>query len=213
MNAGTEAGEGVGKEDIATEVSMAGLHCVTGGEVNWSTGQLVIWKGRCPAFDGDFDGSLVLFLRNDSLTAFDHRFYMYVLGTIPILYRTDTYGTGDAEDIVTVTEGEQGVVGIPMTLGKFELRGSFAIDVDGLFLIEIDTIGHEFGLYGDTMVMKRMVGVVLAYIIRHRIGPFGDGVAMTNFSAFGEDGIAFSKRIGWSTDSPERSRYARGTGP
>ena len=128
---------------------------------------------------------------------------------IPVLDRADTYRTGDVEDIIAVTEGEERIVGIPVTLGEFELRLAFAIGIDGLFLVEINTVRHEFGLNGYAVVMKRVVGVVLADIIRHRVGPFGDRVAMTGF-AFGMDnGIAFFGRIGRSADSPKGGSYAR----
>jgi hypothetical protein len=68
------------------------------------------------------------------------------------------------------------------------------------------------GLNGYTVMMEAVVRIVLADIIRQGVGPFGDGIAMTDFGAFREDGVAFSGRIGRCTDSPERGGYARGTG-
>ena len=141
--------------------------------------------------------------------AFGDGFYVDLLFAVPIFDRADTYGAGDTEDIISVAEGKERVVGIPMTLGEFELRLAIAIGIDRLFLIEIDTICHEFGLNRYTMVMERMIRVVLADIIRHRVGPFGDGIAMTDFSAFGEDGVAGTYRVRGCTNLPKGSRYPR----
>ena len=99
-----------------------------------------------------------------------------------------------------------------MTLGKLELRLALAIGIDGLLAIEIDTVRHELGLNGYTMVMERMVSVAFTNIIRQGVDPLGDGIAMTDFGAFGEDGVARTDAIRGSTYAPERGRYPRGTG-
>ena len=79
-----EAGEGIGKEDIAAEITMTGTHGVAGGEVDWSTGLLVFWKDGCPTADGYFDSGLILCLRNDSLASFGDGFDVHHLLAVPV---------------------------------------------------------------------------------------------------------------------------------
>ena len=84
---------------------------------------------------------------------------------VPVLDGADTDRAGDAEDVISVTEGEEGVVGVPMALREFELGRAFAIGVYRLLFIEIDTIGHELGLNGYAVVVEGVVGVAFADIV------------------------------------------------
>ena len=143
--------------------------------------------------------------------AFGDGFYVHVFFAVPVLDRADTDSAADAKYVIAVAERKKRVVGIPITGCEFELRLAFAIGIDGLLLVEIDTVCHEFGLNGYTVMVKIVIRIVLADIIRHRICPLGDRIAMTDFLAFVEDGIAFSGRIGRSTDSPEGGGYSRCT--
>ena len=91
-----------------------------------------------------------------------------------------------------------------MTLGEFKLGLAFTIGINGLLLIEIDTIGHEFGLYRYTVMMQLMVCILC------RIGcPFGDGVAVPHLGALVEHGVARTDRVRGGTNLPKGSRYAR----
>lgn len=79
--------------------------------------------------------------------------------TVPVFDRTYAYSARDAEDVIAVACSQKAVVRIPVALCEFELRRAFAIGINGLLFIEIDTIGHVLRLYGYTMMMKLMVGV------------------------------------------------------
>jgi hypothetical protein len=136
-------------------------------------------------------------------------FDVHVLFAVPVLDRADTDSAADAKYVIAVAERKKRVVGIPITGREFELRLALAIGIDGLLLIEIDAVRHEFGLNGYTVMVKRMVCVVLADIIRHRIFPLGDRIAMTDFLAFGEDCIAGADTIRLRADLPKRCRYPR----
>lgn len=126
------------------------------------------------------------------------------LGAVPVLDRADTDCSAHAEDIIAVAEGEKAVVGVPVTLSEFELRLAFAVGIDGLLLIEIDAVGHPFGLYGDTVVMQLVVRIY------RRVGcPFGDGVAVPHLCALVEHGVARTDRVRGGTNLPKGSRYAR----
>lgn len=145
-------------------------------------------------------------MANDTLGALRYILEMYHFLAVPVFDGTDADRSAYAEDVIAITGSEQRVVGIPVTLRKLELRLSFAIGVDGLFLIEINAVRHEFGLHRHAVMVKRMIDILF---LVGRL-PLGDGVAMTHLRALIEDGIALSGRIGRSTDSPERGSYPRG---
>ena len=93
------------------------------------------------------------------LGAFIDGFDMNHFLTVPVFDRTYADRSRDAKDIIAVACGEQAVVRIPVALCELELRRALAIGVDGLLLVEINTIGHEFALYGYAVMMQLMVGV------------------------------------------------------
>ena len=113
-----------------------------------------------PAFDGDLNGGFVVSLLDNTLRALHYILDMRMFLAVPVLDRTDTHSTAYAEDVIAVTCRQETVVGIPVTLGKFELRFAFAIRIDGLFLIEIDAVRHEFGLHRYAVVVKLMICIM-----------------------------------------------------
>jgi len=167
LDAGTEAGEGVGEENVAAKVAVTGTHGVADGHINQGTRNTRRPRitRNLPAADGDFDGSGCAGLRDDTLGAFGNGFDVDVLLAVPVLDGADTDRAGDAEDVIAVTEGEEGVVGVPMALREFELGCAFAVGVYRLLFIEIDPVGHELGLNGYAVVVEGMVGVAFADII------------------------------------------------
>ena len=93
------------------------------------------------------------------LRALGDGFDMNHLLAVPVFDRTYADRSRDAKDIIAVACSQKAVVGIPVALCEFKLRRALAIGVDGLLLVEINTIGHEFALHGYTVMMKLMVGV------------------------------------------------------
>lgn len=212
MDAGAEAFDGFGGLHIAPHIAMTGTHGVADGHINYGNKNTRRHRitMNLPAADGDFDGGGGAGLRDDTLGAFCDRFYVDVLLAVPVLDGADTDRAGDAENVIAVTEGEEGVVGVPMALREFELGRAFAIGVYRLLFIEIDPVGHELGLNGYAVVVEGMVGVAFADIVGQGVGPFGDGITVADFGAFGEDGVARADRIRGGADTPERGGYSRG---
>ena len=127
--------------------------------------------------------------------------------TVPVFDRTYADRSRDAKDIIAVACSQKGVVGIPITRCQFQLRLTLAIDINRLFLVEIDTIGHVLRLYGYAMMMQLMVGV------HSRIGcPLRNRIAVPRLSFGVNDGVARAGRIRRRTNAPERRSHPRGTG-
>jgi hypothetical protein len=124
---------------------------------------------------------------------------------VPVFDTADSYRTTDAQDIIAVACLKKAIVRVPIALRKLELRRTLAVGIDGLFLVKIDAISHQLGLYGYTVVMELMVGVHV-----RTIGPFADGVTMAHLLPLIEHGITGTKRIRLGADTPERGRYSRG---
>ena len=93
-------------------------------------------------------------MADDTLGALRYILEMYHLLAVPVFDGTNADRSAHAEDVIAITGSEQRVVGIPITLRQFELRRTFAIRVNGLFLIEIDAVRHEFGLHRHAVVVN-----------------------------------------------------------
>ena len=82
---------------------------------------------------------------------------MHHFFAVPGFAGADADEAADAEDIVSKSLGELFVGGVPFAGVEFESGCAFGVHVDGLFLIEVDAVRHQFGLESYAVVVHLVV--------------------------------------------------------
>lgn len=157
LYSGDQGSEGVGKENLAQDIAVAGKDGVAYPHIE------CIGRGmaRLPPIDFDLDDRANRTIGDDTLCARGKGFYL--LQIVSGIWANRAYSdcVSDFEYIVAVAESEEAIVGIPEGLREFQLRLAFGIDIDCLPCIEVNTVCHQFGLEGNSVVVhksERLIG-------------------------------------------------------
>ena len=97
----------------------------------------------------------------DAFGTADDGFDVSGLRSVPPLQGTDAAAVSYHQDIVTEPLCQLGIVGIEAALLQLQSLLKFAVGIDGLLLVEVDPVAHQFGFKHRTVSVDVIINIRL----------------------------------------------------